>query len=116
MNDERELLEIDSRLRASLQPSGEACRRVVALALTGPPVPKRRRRRIGLAAATAGAVSALLILAGLQWRHGAARPRSPSLSVTSAGPLLIVESENGRRWILNHPLGRSGNYVIVVSE
>jgi hypothetical protein len=125
MNDERKLLDIDSRVRTALQASDEACRRLVAHALAGPPGISTRRRRIGLAAAASAALAGLVVLvvvlvfvlAGFEWRHSAVPSMSRSLSVTSAGSLLIVESEDGRRWIVSHwEPRRSGNYVLVITE
>jgi len=118
MDDERELLEIDSRIRAALQANDDACRRVVARALADEQRATPHRRRGRFAILTAGAVVLILVVVGaIQWRRGAARPMPQSLTITSAGSMLVVESQDGRRWIIG-PLQprRSANYVMVVTE
>ena len=115
MDDEPERLEIDSRVRAALRTDADASRRAVARALAdNRGMPNRQwRRRF----ATAAALALLLVLAGFEWRRSAGRATSPSLTVTSAGSVLVVETQDGRRWIVGpSPPRRSGNYVIVVRE
>ena len=115
MDDERKLLEVDSRVRAALQASDEVCRRVAARALadTRRRAPQRWRKRSALI--TTAALALTLIAIGLQWRRSVGR--SMSLTVTSKGATLVIESQDGHRWIVgSSPPRRSGNYVMVVTE
>jgi ferric-dicitrate binding protein FerR (iron transport regulator) len=117
MNDEPRLLEIDSRVRAALRTDDATCRAMVARALAVAPrtPPPRWRRTFAMAAAAALAL--LLVVAALAWRRGAGGSRSPSITVTSAGPVLVVQSEDGRRWIVGPSMPRgSGSYAMVVTE
>ena len=118
MNDEPRLPEIESRIRAALRTSDATCRAIVARALTDTPrtQPRRWRRPLTMAAATALAL--LLVAAAVAWRRSAGRlASSPLITVTSAGPVLVVQSEDGRRWIVGPSLPRrSGSYAMVVSE
>lgn len=119
MDDERERLEIDSRVRAALRTNDDAWRRVVARALADAPRSTPHRWRGRLAIVTAAALVLILgVVAAVQWRRSAAaRSLSQSLTVTRAGSMLIIESQDGRRWIIGPSTPRrSGNYVMVVTE
>jgi ferric-dicitrate binding protein FerR (iron transport regulator) len=116
MNDEPRWLEIDSRLRAALRTNHATCRAIVARALAVTPRTPSPRWRRPFTVATAAAL-ALLLVAGFVWRRSAGRSTSPLITVTSAGPVLIVQSEDGRRWIVGPSMPRhSGSYAMVVSE
>jgi hypothetical protein len=115
MHDESDLHEVDARVRAALTPASDAGRRVASRALTiGQAIPSQQRRRRG--AVAIAALLAVLVVAGVQWSRTARRRTSPSLSITSQGSMLVVESQNGRRWIVGSPPARptGGHYVIVV--
>jgi hypothetical protein len=45
-------------------------------------------------------------------------PDPPSLAITGRGSLLVVDSQDGRRWVVGAPPARraGGNYVIVVPQ
>jgi len=114
MDDEDLLREIDERLRAVLTPDAAAQRRIAARALRNTARPGARRPSILTAAA------ALVLLVGLAtWL--ARRPRHPpsptTLSISSSGALLIVDGDDGRRWVVGRPAESApqGRYVIVVS-
>jgi hypothetical protein len=114
MNDDDNLFDLDTRVRAALTPETEAARRVVMRALADGDEKPRRQQRLRVALLTA-AVVALLVVTGWQWRRGASRAMPPSLAITSDGSMLVVESEDGRRWIVGPSPTRStaGSYVIV---
>jgi hypothetical protein len=117
MNDEPRRPEIDSRIRAALRTSDATCRAIVARALTDTPRTLPRRWRRPFVMATATALALLLVVAGFAWRRGAGRSTSPSITVTSAGAVLVVQSEDGRRWIVGPSMPRrSGSYAMVVRE
>ena len=117
MNDQPSLLEIDSRVRAALRPNDDACRAIVGRALADTPRTPPPRWRRPFAMATAAAVALLLVVAAFTWRRSAGRPTSPSTTVTSAGPVLIVRTEDGRRWIVGPSMPHhSGSYAMVVTE
>ena|SRR6185312_7820550 len=114
MDDEQVLREVDARVRAALDADGETVRRIVGRALADAPAADRgRASRYGLAAAVL--VAASIVIAGVwQWRRA---PSSPSLSVVGRGSTVIVESADGRRWMIGPQQPRTGgNYVIAVSE
>lgn len=116
MNDEHERPDIDLRVRAALRVDTDSYRRVVVRALAGEGVTPPRTRR-GWFAVTAAVLAVLLVFAGLAWRRSANSSASPSLTVTSAGPLVVITSQDGRRWIVGpSTTRRSGNYVLVVTE
>jgi hypothetical protein len=117
MDDERELLEVDSRVRAALRADADACRRVVSTALTDTRLLAPHRWRVPIAIAIAMAVLLIVGAAGFRWRRSAVAARAPSLTITSAGPMLVVEGRDGRRWVIGRTQPRrSGNYVMVVTE
>ena len=115
MDDEARLSETDARVRAALAADPEATRRVLAAALAARSTPSLRRRY-----AIAGA-AALFGLAAAVWLwHGAAPPPlgMTSLKVTGHGQLIVVETQDGRRWIVGPPPPPriAGSYVIVVPQ
>ena len=116
MDDEHTLLEVDSRVRAALQADVDVCRRVAASALADEPRTASHRWRIPLMVVTT-AVVVILAVGVFQWRFRTAGSIPPSLTITSVGSMLVVESHDGRRWVIGRSLPRrSGNYVMVVTE
>jgi len=117
MDDERILRDTDARLRAALAPDPAAQRRVLERALGG----ERPRPRRRLLVYVLGGMASLALLAGSgvwQWRR-ADPPRSPSsLTVTGRGSTVVVENQDGRRWVLGPSPERraGGNYVIAVQR
>ena len=117
MDDEHELLEVDSRVRAAFGADADVCRRVVSTALTDTPSPAPHRWRVPLTIAIATALLLIAGVAAFQWRRSGVPSSAPSLTITSAGPMLVVESRDGRRWVIGRSQARrSGNYVMVVTE
>jgi hypothetical protein len=116
MDDEGERLEIETRLRATLTPPDEVVDRVVRRALAGGH-PKPRSTYLWLSAV--GAALALLA-GGAVWRQGMVRrqPAASSMTIVGDGSMLVVEREDGRRWLISPRLHRraQGHYVIVIPE
>jgi hypothetical protein len=113
---ELEPLEIETRLRATLMPPGEVVDRVVRRALAG----GRQQPRSAYLRLPA-AVVALALLAGgtMVWRQGVLRrPMASSMTIVGDGSMLVVEREDGRRWLVGPRRDRrtQGHYVIVVAE
>ena len=116
MDDEHKLDDVDSRVRAALRADVDVSRRVIASALADEPPPASHRWRIPLVIVTT-AVVVILAVGVFQWRRGTAGSVPPSLTITSVGSMLVVESRDGRRWVVGRSVPRrSGNYVMVVTE
>jgi hypothetical protein len=119
MDDESKLPEVDARIRAALIVDGVASRRVVMRALADDGRRVKEVRRRPFVVVTSAVLALLLVMSAWQWRRGARVPVSaPSLSITGEGSLLIVDGQDGRRWVVGPPPQRrtGGNYVIVVRE
>jgi hypothetical protein len=116
MDDERDMLEVEARVRAALNPEAEVARRVVMRALADGRAKPQSQQRLRIALLSA-AVLALLAIAGLQWRRPANHAMPPALAITGEGSMVVVESDDGRRWIVGPPATRDtrGSYVIVFS-
>ena len=118
MDDEHTLREADARVRAALVPDEGAARRVVSRALAG----DRDRpgvRRLSYAAVGTAIVALLLGAGAWRWRRAApATIPPPSLAIVGRGPMIVVESQDGRRWVVGPPPERrtGGNYVIAVQK
>lgn len=119
MDDEHTLREVEARVRAALSPDDAVQRRVIVRALaedrTRPPLTHRLRY------AALGLAAALMLLLGAgtwQWRRATLETSSPSLTIIGRGSMVVVESEDGRRWIVGPSPARStgGSYVIAVGE
>jgi hypothetical protein len=117
MDGERELLEIETQLRATLTPPKEVVDRVVNRALAGG---HRQSSSTYLRLSAAAAALALLAAGATAWRQGTVhrQPVASSMTVVGDGSMLVVERENGRRWLISPRLERRGqsHYVIVIPE
>ena len=118
MDDEHEQREADERVRAAFAPEDAASRRVAARALALAEVPAPRRRLIaGITVALAVACAAAIAVV-VRSRSGAVSPalgQPAALAITGRGSVLVVESGDGRRWIVGPPApAGTGSYVIVV--
>jgi hypothetical protein len=121
MDDETRLSEADERVRAALSADSEATQRVLAAAL-GDRSQRFARRRYALAAA----VAVVFPLGAAMWlwpvrRTPGTEPLpsvTTSLKLTGHGQLIVVESQDGRRWIVGPPPPprTGGSYVIVVPQ
>ena len=117
MDDEDKLLELDTLVRDAVTPPDEAIDRVVLKALSDNRKPPRRRAWLSMA--IAAAVVVLLGIAVWRWRSiDQRRAESPSLAISGEGSMLVVESQDGRRWIVGPPPRRriGSNIVLVVPE
>jgi hypothetical protein len=117
MGDERELLEIETRLRATLTPPDDAVDRVVTQALGGG---REQQRWTYLRLSAVAAALALLAGGATVWRQRMIhrQPVASSMTIVGDGSMLIVERDNGRRWLVSPRLDRrnQGQYVIVIPE
>jgi hypothetical protein len=117
MDDESNLHDVDARVRAALMTDAAVSDRVVTRALADGP--RRPLRRSPYAVAIAAALTLILGAGGWAWRRAARPPAaSPSLAITGHGSILVVDSQDGRRWIVGPApeRRRGGNYVIVVPQ
>jgi hypothetical protein len=117
MDDEHERPEIETQLRATLTPPNEVVDRVVRRALAGGP---QRPSSAYLRLAAVAAALALLAGGGTVWRQGRVHrePVASSMTIVGDGSMLVVERDNGRRWLISPRLDRrgQGHYVIVIPE
>ena|SRR6185436_9178270 len=118
MDDEREPPEIDAWIRSAITPDSAAGARVAAraLALSSPSTPASRRGPLALLTAAALVLVGLVI--GLEWRRSPPTPASPIVPIPGGGPLVVIESPEGRRWIVGRVPERAGSssYVMVIPE
>lgn len=119
MDDKNGPPEIDRRVRVAVSPPASVVDRVVMRALTDDDRSPRRWRRLRFAAATAAMLALLIGAAARQGRQRAGVDTPPtSLAITGEGSLLVVESQDGRRWVVGPAPKRriGGGYVIVVRQ
>ena len=119
MDDEHTLHDVDRRVRAAFAIDDAASRRVVARALNAPIGPPARGMRVKRALALIVGIGVVLGIG--VWRQGrdAPAPSPPAaLRITAKGAILVVESQDGRRWVIGPPPARQtgGNYVLVVPQ
>jgi hypothetical protein len=98
---------VERRLRAVLQPDDERVRRVIVGALS----PDRRIHPLRPLGLLVGCVVALLVIAQF-WRTSA--PLPPALHISGTGSVLVVTSDDGKRWVVNvqRESTARGEYVI----
>ena len=117
MDDERTPDDVDRRVRAALVIDEAVSRRVLARALKAPGTRPSRGRRVMNAVAVALGIGVVVGI-GMWWlgRNAPATASPAALRITAKGPVLVVESPDGRRWIVGPPPARQtgGNYVIVL--
>jgi len=119
MDDERTLRETDVRVRAALMPDEAAARQVVDRALAGDRPPRQRARQLPRFTWALTALALIIVsISAWQWRRAAAATSPASLAVTGRGSIVVVEHQDGRRWVVGPPPERraGGNYVIVVQK
>ena len=117
MDDERELGEVDARVRAAVMPGDAQAQRVVQHALADEPSLRGGPHLLRYAI---GAIAAVVLLAtgARRWLREPAPSVVPALSVVGHGSTVIVNSADGRRWLLE-PAQQdrpSGNYVIALRD
>jgi len=95
VNDDHNL---DERLRALLQPDGNAVDRLVMAALKADARPSHRRSwRMPFALATAGVIAGV---AALLW-FNVRSPETPDwLTINPIGDVMLVQSPSGESWII----------------
>jgi len=119
MDDKNGPLEIDMRVRAAVSPPAYVVDRVVERALTDDDRLPRHWSGIRFAAVTAAMLALLIGVAAWQGRQRTGEDTQPtSLAITGEGSLLVVESQDGRRWVVGPAPKRriGGGYVIVVPQ
>ena len=117
MDDEHTPDEVDARVRAALTPDAATTRRIVMRALAGHAGSMSRPRRWWLVVMAAVALALAVGVSGWQWSRTRQRsPAAPSLAITGRGSFLVVDSQDGRRWVVGPAPERrtGGNYVIVL--
>jgi|SRR5882672_12430993 len=117
MDEERELFDVDARVRSALTPGEAVTRRVVAAALEERRVVPHGRRWI---VALVFAFGVAMVAAAGVWRWRFVAPPAAELrelAITGNGSVVVVASGDGRRWVVGpaSPRTTGGSYVIVVS-
>ena len=112
MDDEHMLRGVDARERRALRSDGVG-QRVAARAFADGRASIPRTRRPWLA--VVAAVALALCVGVWQWRSTLRRPPVPP-PITGRGSVLVVDSPDGRRWVVAPApeRGTAGNYVIVL--
>jgi hypothetical protein len=118
MDEERELFDVDARVRAALTPGQAVTRRILTAALEDRHVVPGRMRWIVALAVAFGV--AIVTAVGL-WRWRVVPPPAAELrelAITGNGSVVVVASADGRRWVVGpaSPRTTGGSYVIVVSQ
>ena len=103
---------VERRLRDALRPSDSRLQRVIRDALA----PEQRTRSQWLGPLLAAATVALVASGVVVWRT--ASPPPPALSIQGAGSVIVVTSEDGRRWVVDARRGTAvrGQYVIAFTK
>jgi hypothetical protein len=116
--DEQDRREVDTWVRNALMPDSAAAARVAARALAGSRASKTASHRMPFVVLTVAAFALVAVLAGLQWRRGAPAPALPTVPIPGGGPLVVIESPDGRRWIVGRSSERpgGGSYAVVIPE
>src|SRR3989442_52536 len=116
MDNEKRLLEVDTRGRSAVNPPANVVDRVVMRALTDNDRPRQHRRRRRFAVVTVATVVLLTVWKGRERAREHTLPTS--LAITGEGSMLVVEGQDGRRWIVGPAPKRhiGGSYVIVVPQ
>jgi hypothetical protein len=111
MRDEDRLSEGERRLNLVLRPGDQSVARVIAGALR--PRQPRRRRHVGVIGMS---MLALTVAAALLWRGTA--PTPAPLLISGSGSIVVVTSDDGRRWLIQSPQGAParGEYVIAFPQ
>lgn len=111
MRDEDRLSEGERRLNLLLRPGDESVARVIAGALR--PRQQRPRRHVGVIGAS---MLALAVAAVFLWRGTA--PSPAPLVISGSGSIIVVTSDDGRRWLIQAPQSSParGEYVIAFPQ
>ena len=111
MRDEDRLSEGERRLNLVLRPGDESVARVIAGALR--PNQQRPRPHVGVI----GASMIALALAAALLSRGTAPAPAP-LVISGSGSIVVVTSDDGRRWLIQAPQSSPprGEYVIAFPQ
>jgi hypothetical protein len=117
MDDEQEQREVDAWVRNALGPNSEAGARVAARALATSQASTPASRHRPFAGLAAAGLVLVAVLVGFQWRRTGLAPAPPAVPIPGGGPLVVIESPDGQRWIVGRSPERSGSgsYAIVIS-
>jgi hypothetical protein len=119
MDDDHTLHDVDRRVRAAFAIDDGVSRRVLGGALKAPNERPARGTRVRIAVALTVGVAAIVgISVWRPWRDAPAPAPPAALRITAKGAILVVESQDGRRWLVGPPPARQtgGNYVLVVPQ
>jgi hypothetical protein len=113
MDDETRLSEVDSRVRAALAADPQSTRHVLEAALAN-----RFERPVPRWHAIVSVAAVILALGAGVWLWQRTAPPPSSLTLTGRGQVIVVESQDGRRWIVGPapPPRAGGHYVIVIPQ
>ncbi len=116
MDDGQERCEVDAWVRNALAPDREAGARVAVRALATSHASTSAPRRRPFALLAAAALALLAVLVGFQWRHAGLAGARPDVPIPGGGPLVVIESPEGQRWIVGRSPDRpgGGSYVMVI--
>ena len=111
MRDEDRSSEGERRLHLVLRPGDASVARVIARALR--PSQQRPRRHVGVIGAS---LLALAVAATLFWRGTA--PSPAPLVISGSGSIVVVTSDDGRRWLIQTQQSSPGRgeYVIAFPQ
>ena len=111
MRDEDRSSDGERRVNRVLRPGDDSVARVIAGALRASQ--QRRRRPV----AVIGASMLALVVAAAFWWRGTAPSPAP-LVISGSGSIVVVTSDDGRRWLIQAPQGppARGEYVIVFPQ
>jgi len=120
MDDEPLWGDADDRIRAAFAADSDAARRIATRALTGTPFVQTRwppRARTTVAVVVAAALLAVAVVWPARTRREPPAQPLTSLSIIGSGSLVVVDGNDGRRWIVGRPAQPpQGRYVIVIPQ
>ena len=101
----------ERRLNRVLQPDDDSVARVIAGVLR--PTRQRRRRHVAVIGAS---MLAFVVAAAFLWRG--TTPSPAPLVISGSGSIVVVTSDDGRRWLIQTPQSppARGAYVIVFPQ
>jgi len=118
MDDDRLADEIDRRVRTAFAGDPAVERRIAGRALGASPADRASARRPAVRLTALAALCAALAVAFWFWRRPHQPPPLTAWSITGRGSLVVIDSGDGRRWVVGQPAERApqGRYVIVVPQ
>jgi hypothetical protein len=103
---------VERRVREVLQPRDEQVQRVVKSALASE---QHLRARRGLRLLALGTLAVTVVLGMLWWPKA---PPQPALHIAGTASLVVVTSDDGKRWLVNTRCDSNvlGEYVIAFPQ